>query len=669
MRKIYLALLLAMLLLLCGCEEAELPPTTVTVPATVPSEPQVIATVPANGTPGDVTCLGSYTAQPDDTVVASVEGVQLTNRELQVWYWAQVAQYRQENHPVAPDFSLPLDTQPCPIDGSVNSWQQYFLRRALAAWHTTQALLLHSENVPIPLEADYKPNEKRHAAYMTGQPGTNFLYGYKEYYQNTLHQKYLESLDETLNQLALDKGCADLAALAEDAFGASPEALTAFADSYNRAYMYFTTLSYSIEPDAAISSDVPGKTVDIRHLLLIPDDLVAAPDEEAAESEEPTEPIILEKVQLGPDGRVSCSEDAWAACEAQAQELLAQWEKTTSRSPASFAELANKHSDDTGTALDGGGYQQVRPGQLLGVLDQWCFDDARVPGDTVILRSEYGVHILYFCAGRENTETQSLEDSLRQQLTALVTDARQMYPTEIDYESIRLGQGSGTVSPSDVLYPDIGHERFPEIPLYLQQDYPSTRYGYVMLATHGCGITTMAMLASYMADEEYTPPEMCAAFGRYASNQGTDGNLFIDEPAGMGFYLRESTLDANAAYAALEEGQIVISLQRKGYWTRGGHFIALERLSEDGRVQVRDSNLFNYNTIRAHREDLHDWSSIIRNDSRYWIYEDKVVTIPACSRCGTGEELDRRILLEDYICRKCTVALRRRDTFLVSSVQ
>ena len=350
-------------------------------------------------------------------------------------------------------------------------------------------------------------------------------------------------------------------------------------------------------------------------------------------------------------------------------EMLKNWQDTTNRSDASFAELANKHSEDTGTALDGGGYQGIRPGQLPELLDRWCFDEARIPGDVALVRTEFGIHILYFCAGREDSESQSRTDYLQMLQAECIASIREDYPAEFRYEAIRLDKGSGTLSPGEVLYPDVGHERFPEIPLYLQQDYPSTRYGYVMLATHGCGITTMAMLASYMADEEYTPPEMCALFGSYASDHGTDGNLFVFEPAGLGFYLRESTLDDDTALAALEEGQIVISLQRKGYWTRGGHFIALERLSDDGRVQVRDSNLYNYNTLRAHREDLHGWDTVTRNGFRYWIDEDKVVRIPACSRCGTGDVLDTRILLEDYLCRRCIPALCRRNTFLTASAQ
>ena len=49
------------------------------------------------------------------------------------------------------------------------------------------------------------------------------------------------------------------------------------------------------------------------------------------------------------------------------------------------------------------------------------------------------------------------------------------------------------------------------------------------------------MLASYMADDELTPPEMCARYGNYSHKNGTDGMIFNYEPAVMGFYLRKKT--------------------------------------------------------------------------------------------------------------------------------
>lgn len=586
MKKRTIALLLTAALLLSGCQKTPEPleseATESGVPETVP------ATVPADGDPDNVTCKGTYTAEVKNTVVASIGDAELTAGELQVWYWAEAAQYAVENHEEAPDFSKPLDTQKCGIDDGVASWQQYFLREALDAWHTAQALVFQSETVPMPREEAYQPNLVNYKTYLTDMPATKYLYGYDEYYRmNTLHAAYLEELPERLKALAVVKGYENTADMAQNAFGATEEALLSYAETLNRGYMYFTDMSYYIEPtdeeltvfynDNAAGYSQTGSYADIRHILLTP-----------------------EEGSVAEDGKVTASEEAWTACEEAAQKLLKEWKKDRRCSEFTFGELAVKHSKDSGTAMDGGIYRQITKGQLMDELDAWCFDPARQAGDTTVLRSAYGVHILYFAKSEEISYAEAVKDYDRQQQSAIIEEAKNAHPMKVDYSAITLGEAAMNVYAGQILYPDVAHERFPEIPLYLQQDYPKTMYGGFKITTNGCGITSMAMLASYMADDELTPPEMCARYGNYSHRNGTDGMIFNYEPAVMGFYLREKTYDPRVAKAALEEGQVVISIQHPGYWTRGGHYIVCESINEEGLVQVRDSNIYNYEIGRAH---------------------------------------------------------------------
>ena len=149
MKKILWAAVLCAALL-CGCSEpaAPIPETEETLPA---------PTVPADGDPNTVACQGSYSGSCDmDMVVARVEDAALTNRKLQVWYRAEVEQYRQSGSEPSPDFGLALDVQPCDLDEEALTWQQYFLKRALSRCHTVQALICHSEDNPLPLEEAYK---------------------------------------------------------------------------------------------------------------------------------------------------------------------------------------------------------------------------------------------------------------------------------------------------------------------------------------------------------------------------------------------------------------------------------------------------------------------------------------------------------------------------------
>ncbi|MFR2042528.1 MAG: hypothetical protein ACLS4A_06270 [Oscillospiraceae bacterium] len=56
------------------------------------------------------------------------------------------------------------------------------------------------------------------------------------------------------------------------------------------------------------------------------------------------------------------------------------------------------------------------------------------------------------------------------------------------------------------------------IPQYFQNDYPYTMYGSGTIATSGCSIVSLAMVASYLTDHEYTPDELAHYFGGRAIN-------------------------------------------------------------------------------------------------------------------------------------------------------
>lgn len=681
MKKKWMALLLAVLLvgMLYGCDADPEIETTEEAPETTEVEETIPVTIPEDGDPDDVTCKGSYSVDGDaSAVAASVDGAELTNEMLRAYYWAEVAAYRAAGHDVAPDFDLPLDTQVCQIDDSVNSWQQYFLRKALNTWHSAQALVLQGEAEGLPAEEAYIPNLDNHAKYMTEMPAMRYHYSYslETYHPNTMHQEYLDNIPTMLDALAGERGYADTAAMAKEAFGTSPEALTAAVELYNRGYMYFTSLSYYLEntqeeTDAYFaehrSDDTEtGRYVDIRHILVVPDDIVQEDDTPAwaKKNTEPTEPVILEAVEVAQDGTVTCSEAAWEAGLADAEALLNKWLSDRNASEATFAELARKNSDDPGSTINGGSYRQIRQGQLMSLLDEWCFDESRQAGDTTILRSDYGYHILYFSGSTDIAYAQAEEDLTAQRQAELVTAAREKYPMEVRYSNISLTEADGTVSGSDVLYPDVAHERFPEVPLYMQQDYLKTSYGGFEIRTNGCGITTMSMLATYMTDDELTPPEMCARYGHYSFINGTDGRIFLLEPPVLGFYCREKTYEPTIAKQALADGYVVVSLQHKGYWTSGGHYILLEKMNEDGTIQVRDSNIFNYGKLSGHKIDRFEWVRIIESGSAFWVFEKKITNIPACTRCDEPEGVVRSLLAESYICEKCEPAMLRRETYL-----
>ena len=77
---------------------------------------------------------------------------------------------------------------------------------------------------------------------------------------------------------------------------------------------------------------------------------------------------------------------------AKAEEILASWDGTED----GFAALANEYSQDVGSNTTGGLYEDVLPGQMVTNFNDWCFDETRSPGDTGIVESDYGYHIMYY---------------------------------------------------------------------------------------------------------------------------------------------------------------------------------------------------------------------------------------------------------------------------------
>ena len=98
-------------------------------------------------------------------------------------------------------------------------------------------------------------------------------------------------------------------------------------------------------------------------------------------------------------GVTTYSDEEKAAAKTSAEEILAEWEAGDA-TEESFAELANtKSADSDGT--DGGLYENVYPGQMVTNFNDWCFDESRKAGDTGIVESEYGYHVMFYSGDSE----------------------------------------------------------------------------------------------------------------------------------------------------------------------------------------------------------------------------------------------------------------------------
>ena len=170
--------------------------------------------------------------------------------------------------------------------------------------------------------------------------------------------------------------------------------------------------------------------------------------------------------------------------------------------------------------------------------------------------------------------------------------------------------------------------KYTDVPLYNQLDYDNTPYGdYGTVATHGCGVTCLAMVTSYLRNEAYLPSEAAKDFGAYNTHNGSLWRLFEESAEPLGLKVSDRTWDQEEVMAALENGQVVVSLQSTGLFTGGGHYIVLTGLTEEGNILVNDPNGRNYaksETLENGFQNGFSTAQIFAAGGPFWIYEKKV---------------------------------------------
>ena len=72
-------------------------------------------------------------------------------------------------------------------------------------------------------------------------------------------------------------------------------------------------------------------------------------------------------------------------------------------------------------------------------FDAWCFDPARKPGDTAVVKTSLGFHVMYFSGSRVLYPDYARQDMILEYQQNLVNEAVEKYPVEIDYSAIVLG--------------------------------------------------------------------------------------------------------------------------------------------------------------------------------------------------------------------------------------
>ena len=172
-------------------------------------------------------------------------------------------------------------------------------------------------------------------------------------------------------------------------------------------------------------------------------------------------------------------------------------------------------------------------------------------------------------------------------------------------------------------------EKYTEPPHYFQTYYPDVKYGSSTIRRGGCGIACVSMVLTYLLDEEVSIRDLAKTYFRYHGPYGSSYSLFKDSAEDYGIEVSDPVYDWDTVKKALENGHVVIANPKSpSIFTDGGHYIVLSGLTEDGKIVVRDPNLYNYGIWNyAVREE--GYANGFSDESlKYycfpcWIYEKK----------------------------------------------
>lgn len=96
------------------------------------------------------------------------------------------------------------------------------------------------------------------------------------------------------------------------------------------------------------------------------------------------------------DGNTTYSDAEKAKAKTEAEGYLKQWKEGEKANEESFIELIKKYSDDSSKST-GGLFEDIHPdSSYVPNFLAWSIDESRKPGDTGVIETEYGYHVMYY---------------------------------------------------------------------------------------------------------------------------------------------------------------------------------------------------------------------------------------------------------------------------------
>ncbi len=359
----------------------------------------------------DVMYKDSYTVEDQvaadntDVVVATVGDRELTSSQLQVYYWMGVSDfmnyYGSYLSMIGFDYNKGFDQQVYdPTTGQ--TYQQMFLNTALETWRRYATLLEMAD------EADFQLSEEE--------------------------QEQVDGFDDQVKELATAMEFEDVDKFLQEqlAPGTSLDGYLGYVTDSFVAMAYYDSLHESLLPtDEEVAayfeehaaefaeSDISkesGNYYDVRHILI--------PIEGGTEDE---------------SGNVVYSDHDWTDCRNKAQALLDEF-LAGEATEEIFASMAQEHSTDGGSNTNGGLYSQLSEAtNFVDTFKNWYLDETRKPGDTGLVESVHGCHIMYFSSSYPIWEHEAKNMLLSDRTSQMLEEGQEEWPMKVDFKKIVLG--------------------------------------------------------------------------------------------------------------------------------------------------------------------------------------------------------------------------------------
>ncbi len=331
-----------------------------------------------------------------DEIIATLGNQTLTNGELQVGYWMGVydflGYYGNYLSMIGLDVSKPLDEQIYDQKTGM-TYQQMFLENALESWHRYAMLAEMAEEAGFVLDEE--------------------------------SEKYLADIRTQMEKMAKDNKYDDLEKFVDEIL---------FPGSSVEAYMHHFRMR---EIGVAYSNSVYDTLV---------------PNQEQIEAYYEAHKAELEQNGFGKDkgnyydvrhiliSPLGDSEAEWEVCRESAQKILDSYLNGETVDEEAFAKLAATHSEDTGSKSNGGLYPQLTTQtNFVESFKNWYLDESRQKGDTGLVKSEHGYHIMYFSDSYPIWECECEEALIAENTDKFIADGEERFPMTVNYKKIVLG--------------------------------------------------------------------------------------------------------------------------------------------------------------------------------------------------------------------------------------